>query len=211
MSTLGIGYVNEALLAGFAARISVHDLAAYRIVDNLTLVVFTFLGSASTPITILAGQELGRGNLPGARSWHGTGMKLLLLMLAVPSAAALALGPTLLNRITSDPVVMEHAWAATPLALLSMAPLAAAMADAALLRAAGDTRAVLVASVTSDYLLLIPLGWLLGVHAGLGLPGLYLAWTAFGTLYCALLLPRYRKRFNHGAQAAETTPSQRLQ
>ncbi|MFE9796143.1 hypothetical protein ACFYRL_30920 [Streptomyces goshikiensis] len=46
---------------------------------------------------------------------------------------------------------------------------------------------------------------------GLGLPGLYLAWTAFGTLYCALLLPRYRKRFKHGAQAAETTPSQRLQ
>ncbi|WP_168714767.1 hypothetical protein [Streptomyces sp. A0592] len=57
------------------------------------------------------------------------------------------------------------------------------MAYAALLRAAGDTRAVLVASVTSDYLLLIPLGRLLGVHAGLGLPGLYLAWTAFGTLY----------------------------
>lgn len=31
------------------------------------------------------------------------------------------------------------------------------------------------APVTSDYLLLIPLGWLLGVRAGLGLPGIYLA------------------------------------
>ncbi|MFJ2595185.1 MATE family efflux transporter [Streptomyces erythrochromogenes] len=203
MSTLGIGYVNEALLAGFAARISVHDLAAYRIVDNLTLVAFTFLGSASTAITILAGQELGRGNRQGARAWHQTGMRLLLLMLAVPSAAALVLGPVLLGWITSDTVVAEHAWGATPLALLSMAPLAAAMSYAALLRAAGDTRAVLIASVTSDYLLLIPLGWLLGVRAGLGLPGLYLAWTAFGVLYCALLLPRYRRRFTRDDQSEE--------
>ncbi|WP_190344759.1 MATE family efflux transporter [Streptomyces venezuelae] len=195
MTTLGIGYVNEALMAGFAARMSTHDLAAYRIVDNLTLVVFTFLGSASTAITILAGQELGRGDTRGARSWHPTGLRLLLLMLALPSASALALGPVLLDRITSDPVVAERAWGATPVALLSMAPLAAGMAYAALLRAAGDTRAVLVASVTSDYLLLIPLGWLLGVHAGLGLPGLYLAWTSFAVLYCALLVPRYRKRF----------------
>ncbi|MEU6311518.1 MATE family efflux transporter [Streptomyces sp. NPDC047014] len=195
MSTLGIGYVNEALMAGFAARAGVHDLAAYRIVDNLTLVVFTFLGSASTAITILAGQELGRGDERAARAWQRTGARLLLLMLAVPAAVALALGPVLPGWITSDPEVAGPAWGATPLALLSMVPLAAAMSYAAPLRAAGDTRAVLVASVTSDYLLLIPLGWLLGVRLGMGLPGLYLAWTAFGLLYCALLLPRYRRRF----------------
>ncbi|MCT4357028.1 MATE family efflux transporter [Streptomyces sp. Je 1-79] len=163
--------------------------------DYLTLIVFTFLGSAATAITILAGQELGRGSRQGAGAWHRTGARLLLLMLAVPSAAALVLGPVLLGWITSDAVVAERAWGAAPLALLSMAPLAAAMSYAALLRAAGDTRAVLITSVTSDYLLLIPLGWLLGVHAGLGLPGLHLAWTAFGTLYCALLLPPYRGRF----------------
>ncbi|MEU7603591.1 hypothetical protein AB0B78_25600 [Streptomyces sp. NPDC040724] len=78
---------------------------------------------------------------------------------------------------------------------MSLAPFVVAMSHAALLRAAGDTRAVMFASVTSDYLLLIPLGWLLGVHAGLGLPGLYLVWTAFGLLYVALLQLRYRRRF----------------
>ncbi|MCP3817582.1 MATE family efflux transporter [Streptomyces sp. A3M-1-3] len=195
MSTLGIGYVNEALMAGFAARMSTHDLAAYRIVDNLTLVIFTFLASASTAITILAGQELGSGHHERAAAWQRTGAKLLLLMLALPSAAALALGRPLLSQVTTDSEVVNHAWTATPLALLSMAPLALAMSHAALLRAAGDTKTVMIASVTSDYTLLVPLGWLLGVHAGLGLPGLYLAWTAFGVLYAALLRVPYKRRF----------------
>lgn len=39
---------------------------------------------------------------------------------------------------------------------------------------------VMFAPVTSDYLLLIPLGWLLGVRAGLGLPGIYLARIGLG-------------------------------
>ncbi|MFD4246007.1 MATE family efflux transporter [Streptomyces sp. NPDC058525] len=195
MSTSGIGYLNEALLAGFAARMGTHDLAAYRIVDNLILVVFTFLGSAAAAVMILAGQELGRGNAAGAAGWHRTGLRLMLIMVAVPSAVALAFGRPLIALVTDDPQVVDRAWAATPLALLSLAPFVVAMSHAALLRAAGDTRAVMFASVTSDYLLLIPLGWLLGVHLGLGLPGIYLAWICFGLLYAALLQLRYRRRF----------------
>ncbi|RBM23867.1 hypothetical protein [Streptomyces sp. PT12] len=68
-----------------------------------------------------------------------------------------------------------------------MAPVALSMSWSALLRAAGRTRATMTTSVTADYALLIPLGWLLGVHLSLGLPGLYLAWLAFGTAYAAML------------------------
>ncbi|MFG2097504.1 MATE family efflux transporter [Streptomyces sp. NPDC048612] len=198
MSTLGIGYVNEALLAGFAARMSTQDLAAYRIVDNLTLIVFTCLGSAASALTILAGQELGSGNRAGAAAWHRTGIKLLLLLLAVPSLGAVALGHPLLSQLATDPEVVQRAWAAVPPALLSMVPLAVGMSYAALLRAAGDTRTLMTASVLSDYTLLIPLSWLLGLHTGLGLPGLYLAWTAFAVLYALLLVPHYRRHFVRG-------------
>lgn len=52
----------------------------------------------------------------------------------------------------------------TPPALLGLAPPAIGMSHAVLLRAAGDTRTVTIASVTSDYVLLIPLGRYLGVH-----------------------------------------------
>lgn len=60
------------------------------------------------------------------------------------------------------------------------------------------------APVTSDYLLLIPRGRLLGVRAGLGLPGIYLAWIGFGLRYAAPLQLRYRHRF---ASAAGPSPA----
>ncbi|MEG3627832.1 MATE family efflux transporter [Streptomyces poriticola] len=203
MSTMGIGYVNEALLAGFAARMGTHDLAAYRIVDNLLLVVFTVLASGASAVMVLAGQDLGRGDRRRADAWHRAGTRLLLLMLAVPSAAALVLGGPLISLVTEDAAVAEPAWAATPLALLSMAPMVLAMSRGALLRAAGDSRSVMTASVTADYTLLIPLGWLLGIHLGLGLPGLYLAWTAFAVLYALLIHLRYRRRFGDGESTAD--------
>ncbi|MFE0151032.1 hypothetical protein ACFWY5_28050 [Nonomuraea sp. NPDC059007] len=43
MSAMGVGYLNEALIAGFAARMGNPELAAYRIVDNLLLTVCTVL------------------------------------------------------------------------------------------------------------------------------------------------------------------------
>ncbi|MFI0487516.1 MATE family efflux transporter [Actinomadura sp. 9N215] len=193
MCAMGIGYLNEALLAAFAARMGTHDLAAYRIVDNLTLVLFTVLTGAATATTILAGQALGAGDRDGAEAWRRAGLRLLTVLHLVPSAVVLLVGGPLTSLIAADPAVADRAWSAIPLALFSLAPLLAALAYGAALRAAGDTRSVMVASVLGDYAALIPLAWLLGVHLDLGLPGLYLAWTAFGILYSLLLRRRHRQ------------------
>ncbi len=205
MGMSGIGYLNEALLAGFAARMGTQDLAAYRIVDNLVLVVFTCLASVSSALMILAGQELGAGRREPVAAWLRTGQRMLLLVLAAPAVVAIGFGHPLISLVTDDPVVIDKAWSATLPALLSLLPFAAAMGYAAVLRAAGDTRSVMIASVVSDYLLLVPLGWLLGLHAGLGLPGIYLAWTAFGLLYAAILRPRCRRHLR--APAGSPAPA----
>ncbi|MEV7512161.1 MATE family efflux transporter [Streptomyces sp. NPDC091201] len=207
MSTLGIGYLNEALLAGFAARMGTHELAAHRIVDNLLLVVFTALASGASAITVLAGRELGGGDRERADAWQRAGARLLLLLLAVPSVLVLAFGRPLISLVTADPAVAAAAWETTPLALLSMAPMVLAMSRGALLRAAGDTRALMVASVISDYVLLIPLGWFLGLGLGLGLPGLYLAWTAFAVLYAGLVHLRHA-RFTRPSPELKLPPRQ---
>ncbi|MGW4200262.1 MATE family efflux transporter [Streptomyces sp. NPDC004726] len=144
-------------------------------------------------MTVLAGQDIGGGDRARAEGWRRAGTRLLLLMLVLPSVAVLALGRPLVSAVTADPAVAERAWESVPLALLSMAPMVFAMPLGALLRATGDTRSVMIASVTSDYVLLIPVAWLLGVHAGLGLPGLYAAWTAFAVLYALLLRLRHRR------------------
>ncbi|MFI6908353.1 MATE family efflux transporter [Nonomuraea sp. NPDC050394] len=193
MSAMGLGYLNEALITGFAARMGTPDLAAYRIVDNLLLVVFTVMASASASIAILAGHEVGAGSSEQAVRWRSIGTRLLLIVYVVPSALVLIGGTALLTLFTGDGAVAALAWSVVPLALLSLAPMVPAMAFGSFLRAHGDTRSVMIANVAGDYLLLIPLSWLLGLALGLGLTGIYVAWTAFTVALAALLWARARR------------------
>ncbi|GHH69105.1 MATE family efflux transporter [Streptosporangium violaceochromogenes] len=201
MSTMGVGYVNEALIAGFAARIGTLELGAYRIVDNLLLIVFTVMSSAAAPITILAGHELGAGDPARAERWRRTGLRLLLIVYVVLAVPALLLGRPLLSLVTEDAAIAELAWRAVPPAVLSMAPMVPAMAYGCFLRAMGDTRSVMVANVVGDYLLLVPLAWFLGVSGGWGLPGIYVAWIAFGVVLAVLLWARTRVRLRAEPEA----------
>ncbi|MFE0153593.1 MATE family efflux transporter [Nonomuraea sp. NPDC059007] len=193
MSAMGVGYLNEALLAGFAARMGTPELAAYRIVDNLLLIVFTVMASASASIVILAGQEIGAGQTDRAVHWRRTGTRLLLIVFAVPAGLLLLGGTTVLSWFSDNPEVVALAWQVVPLAMLSLAPMVPAMASGSFLRAQGDTRSVMLANVACDYLLLIPLSWLLGLTLGLGLPGIYLAWNAFAILLAVLVGLRARR------------------
>ncbi|MFI6393252.1 MATE family efflux transporter [Nonomuraea sp. NPDC050547] len=193
MSAMGVGYLNEALLAGFAARMGTLELAAYRIVDNLLLIVFTVMASASASVVILAGQEIGAGQTDRAVHRRRTGTRLLLIVFAVPAGSLLLGGTTVLSWFSDNPEVVALAWQVVPLAMLSLAPMVPAMASGSFLRAQGDTRSVMLANVACDYLLLIPLSWLLGLTFGLGLPGIYLAWNAFAILLAVLLGLRARR------------------
>ncbi|GAA0937270.1 MATE family efflux transporter [Nonomuraea longicatena] len=187
MGAMGIGYLNEALIAGFAARMGTPELAAYRVVDNLLLIVFTVMASASASVSILAGQAVGAGQPELAVRWRRTGLRLLLLVYAGPAALILAGGTALPTLFAGGPEVAALAWSAVPLALLSLAPMVPAMVYGSYLRALGDTRSVMIANVAGDYLVLLPLSWLLGVHLGLGLTGIYAAWIAFAVILTALL------------------------
>ncbi|GIH23599.1 MATE family efflux transporter [Acrocarpospora phusangensis] len=192
MSAMGVGYLNEALIAGFAARMGTPELAAYRIVDNLLLVVFTVMASASASVAILAGHEIGAGDHAAAIRWRATGVRLLLIVYAVPSALVLLGGTTLLTLFTGNADVVALAWQVVPIAVLSLAPMVPAMAYGSFLRAHGDTRSVMIASIAGDYLVLIPLAWLLGLTLGFGLTGIYVAWIAFTVLLAVLLWRRTR-------------------
>ncbi|MFF4991307.1 MATE family efflux transporter [Streptosporangium saharense] len=198
MSAMGVGYVNEALIAGFAARIGTPELGAYRIVDNLLLVVFTVMGSVAAPISILAGHELGAGDPARAERWRRTGQRLLLAVYAVPAVLALTLGRPLLSLVTEDATIADLAWQAVPLAVLSLAPMVPAMSYGCLLRAMGDTRSVMIGNVAGDYLVLVPLAWFLAVPGGWGLPGIYVAWVAFTVVLAIFLGVRVRVRLRVG-------------
>ncbi len=98
------------------------------------------------------------------------------------------------NRLIENVTLISFIAAATEVALLAvvaLVPLVVALNLGGVLRAAGDTRTVLVASLAGDAFL-VPLAWLLALTLGLGLRGLMLAWLAYGLVFVAVSWWRYR-------------------
>jgi len=192
MSMLFVGYVVEVVVLALVARIGVIELAAYRVLENVLGLSAMALMAISTGITVLAGQHLGAGNADRAVGVYRAGVVLALPLALLPTLPVLT-GPHLVfGLFTTDVHVLGAAASASLAAVLGLLPLAYVFSLVGLLRAAGESRRVMLASFTADFLLLIPLAWLLGLRLGLGLNGIFLAWIAFGIGYWAILHRRYR-------------------
>ncbi|ANY06935.1 MATE family efflux transporter [Pseudonocardia sp. HH130630-07] len=188
---LFFGYLNEVLVVGFAAQVGSVDLAAYRLLDNLTLVIYNLLAAVGAGIAILAGQCLGAGDVAAVRTYQRTGV-VLALVLATPPAVLAALFPgTLFSLATADTAVVDLAASTAPLAVVTLVPIVLSLNIAGVLRASGDNVTVMIASLVADYAVLVPLAWFLGLVLGWGLTGIYVAWLGFGLTMLAITGWRY--------------------
>ena len=61
------------------------------------------------------------------------------------------------------------------------------------LQAAGDVRFPVVLGIVCQWAVAVGLGWLLGVHLGMGLVGLWLAFAADENIRAVLLLARWMR------------------
>ncbi|MGH3753409.1 MAG: MATE family efflux transporter [Pseudonocardiaceae bacterium] len=189
---LFIGYVDEVVLIGFVAQLGGLTLGAQRLLDSLILVVFTVLTACGTGVSIAVGQRLGAGEPGAARAYQRAGLGLAAALAAVPAIPALLLPTAIYSLLSPDRAVVGVAADATHLAILSLVPLLFALNLTGVLRAAGDNRTIVKAMIVGDYAVLVPLAWLLGVHLGWGLNGIYAAWTGFSLLVLAMVFRRYR-------------------
>lgn len=189
---LSVGYFNEVLLAAFVGRLGVAELGAYRLVDNLTLILYTVVAAAGTAVGIAAGQRLGAGLVDEIHAVRRAGLALGAALVALPLLLALAIPGILYGLVTPDRDVVAAAVAATPIALAATIPLTITLTLSGILRAAGDNKAVMRASLAGDYMVLVPVAWLLGLHLGWGLPGIYTAWTGYWLAVTLILVRRYR-------------------
>ena len=183
----GVGYANEVVVVGFAAVLGERDLAAYRLLDILTTVLYTLIAAASTAVTVGLGNEFGAGQRPPVRRRVGAGIAVAAGLTAPVAGAALSAPGPLLGLATSDSAVAAAAAHALPWAILSMVPVVVTLCLAGALRAFGRNVWLMTASVLSDLVALVPVSWLLGVHWSLGLDGLYLGWLAFALVNLTLV------------------------
>lgn len=185
-------------VAGFAvfvallARAGDAHLGAHVVVMRIVSVSFLpghAIGEASG---VLVGQALGAGQPALARQafWAGTRLASLvmggmaLLFVAVPRPLVEVFEPS-----------AEVAGLAVQLMLIGAAFQvfdAVAMVAQGVLNGAGDTRFTLLAGVGSMWLVNLPLGWLLGLHLGMGAPGAWIALTAEILAFAGVALWRIR-------------------
>jgi len=190
---LFFGYSSNVLLVRFAAQIGVVEVASWRILGNLVSVLWTIVFGASTGIAILAGQRLGAGDLPGAQQVQRAGLALMSL-LALTAALPLLVAPRLvIGLFTDDPAIVDAAAAVVYLMLAEVPLMVPAMVMAGTLRAAGDTKSVMYASVLADYLCYVPLAWFCSQVLDLGLRGLFVGTVLFWVVRLGVTYARYAR------------------
>jgi putative MATE family efflux protein len=201
---LVVGYVNEVVLIGFVAALGIVELAAYRVLFSVTNLIIYVATACGIGVTILVGQRLGAGALDEAITYRRAGLRLAAMLTAVPALATLLWPRTLLGLLTDDPAVLALAVSTVALALLRLVAVVPMENLAGTLQAAGDTRTIMIASLVCDFLVLVPLAWLLALPLGLGLHGIFLAYIAWWLCTLGWLYTRYRHNTWHTTSVQET-------
>jgi len=189
---LVLGYFTPVLLLSFIVDLGAETVAAYRVLGVVGTVLFTLVAACSNGVSIIAGQRLGAG-LPEDIAPYRRATLFLGAMLTAAVAVPVVVAPSMvLAALTADQVVQDLSAAVVPIAVGHVPMMLGAMTLAGILRAAGDTKTNMIASVAADYACYVPLAWFLSGPAGFGLAGVYLGTICYWSVRLLITLFRYR-------------------
>lgn len=156
-------------------RLGTREVAATSVLLNLLLVALLPAMGFGLAAASLVGQALGRANALDARRWGWDVVRTAVPVVAVIAAFGLAFPDFVLGVFLQDPVTRELArW---PLRMIALS-LPLDVVGAVLLNAllgAGDSTRVLVISTAMQWLVFLPVAWLVGPHFGFGLTAVWAA------------------------------------
>ena len=165
--------------AGFTAtfwiigQVGTAELAAANVLINVTLVaILPGIGFGLAAAT-LVGQALGRGNVADARQWGWDVTKVGIITLGVLGIPMWLTPNLILEIFLHDPSTIELARIPMRLVGILMALEAVSLILMHGLLGAGDSRRVMVVSVSAQWLVFLPLAYLAGPVLGLGLVGIW--------------------------------------
>jgi putative MATE family efflux protein len=184
-----------AFVASIAAvgTLGAAAIATHAYVQQVMMVVLLFGLATGLSVEVLVGHLVGAGHLRAAHALVGRALRRgLLVSLAVASAAAMA-GPTLMRLFTADPDIISTASALLWCTVLLEPGRTFNLVVINALRATGDARYPVVVGAVSMAVVLAGGSWLLGVHLGLGLVGVWLAYAADEWLRGLLMWRRWQR------------------
>ncbi|WP_083871536.1 MATE family efflux transporter [Nocardia aobensis] len=187
-----VGYGSDAVITAVVARAGTVSLAAHRVMSLAVSLVWMLVFGIGVAVAVLAGQCLGAGDDRGRRAVVRAGAVLMIGTSGAVAVLLTALSPVLFRLVTGDAAV-----GATGRGLVWSLPVLApvmsiGMVYAAQLRAAGNTKAVMSASVFSVVCVTLPAVWIAAAVLHWGLPGVYLGVVAGWTARAATTRRRWR-------------------
>ena len=161
-----------------AGTLGAQSLATLAYVHQVGGVVVMFSLATAFAVEIMVGHMIGAGELREAHGLVRGALGRGLVISGVISGCVALAGPWLLRCFTQDPLIISNGavllWIAVLLELGRTFNLVVINA----LRAAGDARYPVLAGAASMALVMAGGSWLLGIYFGLGLVGLWIAYSA---------------------------------
>jgi Na+-driven multidrug efflux pump len=158
------------------------ELAASNVLVQLLLVAILPGMGFGMAAASLVGQALGRGDPDDARRWGWEVVRIAAVFVGSISVIGLVFPDFLLRLFLHEPETL--ALARTPLRIVAAA-MAFDTVGIVLMNAllgAGDNRRVMILAVSCQWLIFLPVAYLIGPIAGLGMTGVWLAQVGYRSL-----------------------------
>jgi MATE family multidrug resistance protein len=188
----GLMRLAQVVMASVVTGLGTAAYAGHQLGIQLLSVAFTPGFAFSVAATTLVGQELGRQSPQRAAACTMTASWLALGVMCSGGVAAFFLAEPLVRFFTSDPGVIAQGAIAVRGCAFIQPSLAWYFVLSGALRGAGDTGYVLLAQALPIWLVRLPLSWLLGITAGLALPGIWAAMILDMSVRALMLGLRFR-------------------
>lgn len=196
--SLPVSIQNVFILVGFLSFISITGLIG-TLEQAASNVVFTALLISLMPcfgfgiaVQTLVGNNLGRGDTERARHYGFETSKLAALYTLLVGIIFLTAPRIVLILTTNDANVIDTAAPALRIAGFGQIFYSFGVVLANGLQAAGKTFFVMVAEVISNWLVFVPIAYLLGVVFKLGLIGAWLALPFYVILYAGIIYIKFK-------------------
>lgn len=161
-----------------AAQLGTQSLATQAYVSQIMYGVLLFGLATGLSVEIAVGHLIGAGRLHEANQMLRRALAGGLAMSVVVALFTALLAPTLLGFFTQDANIIATGTTLLWITVLLEPGRTFNLVVINALRAAGDARFPVVAGAASMLIVLAGGSWLLGIHFGLGLKGLWIAYAA---------------------------------
>ena len=190
-SVLPFGMSQESFIEVLHTRPPILEAATKVLIDILSISFMSCMGLGIATATLVS-QNLGRRQPDEAARYAWTAVRLGIVFTGLMGIIALVFPDAFLGLFTQDQEVVEAG--RTPLRIMGVAEFVMGMALVLTqaLFGAGNTKFVLFTELTLHFLCLVPLSYILGITAGLGISGVFLAVATYVVLLATTMAWKFR-------------------